>query len=198
MIQSLTRDLAVLSEKSAFYADNEFVRIAPEFTGCPVFWPNLQRHFLAWNDLFLRSFTYWDRDCLKQIEYPQNLHSLYALICLQSKRCAVFLHDLFGFPSLRTLDRFVDEKAAQLNIIPSLFDGSLESLAIIRNVLSALESHPRVCIGFDATAIKPYLRLELGGIVRGLRRADRFISKADAESYFGKTNPIQALLARYP
>jgi hypothetical protein len=70
VIQSLTRDRAALSGELAFYAENEFVRIAPEFTGCPVFWPNLRRHFLAWNDLFLRSFAYWDRDRLKQIEYP--------------------------------------------------------------------------------------------------------------------------------
>jgi hypothetical protein len=196
-IRSLARDLELLRRSSALIGDSESIRLAPEFPGCPLFWPNLRKHFLAWNNLFLASSAYWDQNRLKRIEYPPALHSLYALIRLQNKRCAGFLHELFGFPGHTTLDRFINERATALNITANIFDGSTSSLAIIRGVLGSVESPPRVCIGFDATAVKPYLRLELGGILHGLREADRIISTTEAGTYFRDLNPIQALLEKY-
>jgi hypothetical protein len=61
------------------------------------------------------------------------LRPLDAPIRLQNKRCAELLHELFEFPSLTPVDRFLKEKASDLGIGDDIFHGSPNSLALRHN-----------------------------------------------------------------
>lgn len=92
------------------------------------------------------------------------------------------------------LHRHLREIVTIFGITDQTLSGSAESLGAIVQILSRYEASPRVCVGFDATCLKPYVRMDKIGLLHGLPEINKALGSDQAKSVLGSDNPLQSLL----